>query len=303
MDTTATPSPLPPPVGPAGHTAAPSSPTPTPPPTPPPAPPHRAPAPTSPGRHLGAGHIVAIVVGCLLLLPGLGMMTGGGFAVVAQVAATDDGGYFEFTLDRVDTDGVAIAATDIWLDGDSGDADWLLDWLDVDVRLQVAGARSTDEVFVGIARSDDVRRYLEGASYSEIVEINGRSPLYRTASGTRSVGSPLEQDFWTVSATGDGVQEIEWEARGGRWSAVVMNADGSPVVAADVDVALKSGVFLPIAITLLVAGVLVTTTAVVLIVIGARGRRSPGDGSPLDPPDPDTAVEEGDTASNPLGVG
>jgi hypothetical protein len=275
MDKNSDPTQFPPP-------AAPSDPDPIPAPNP---------SPVRTRRTMSAGHIVAIVVGCLILLPGLGMVVGGGFAVGAQVAATDDG-YFEFTLDRLESDGVAIAATDIWLDGDSGDADWLLDWLDVDVRLQVTGARTTDDVFVGIARSDDVRRYLAGTSYAEIVEIEGRSPLYRTASGSRSIESPLDQDFWAESVSGAGVQELEWEARGGRWSVVVMNTDGSPVVTADVDAALKSGVLMPIAITLLASGALVTITAVVLIVVGARGRRSSerdagdtrSDGSPFDPP-------------------
>ncbi len=280
-----------------------SAPNTFPPPEPPPPATAPGPAPHPARRTRHAGHIVAIVIGCLLLLPGLGMTAGGGFAALGQLAVTDDDGYFEFTLDRLETEDVAIAATELWLDGDTGDADWLLDWLDVDVRLRVDGARSTDVVFVGIARADDVERYLRDAAYAEIVEVDGRTPRYRTVTGTRSIAPPLDQDFWSASAAGDGVQELEWAAQGGRWAVVVMNADGSPTVTADVQVAARSGALMPIAITLLVAGGLVTITAVVLIVLGARGRRSPADSADERPLPPPAATSDASTeAGLPLSV-
>ena len=43
-------------------------------------------------RKRSAGHIVAIVIGCLMLLPGLGLVTGGGAIAIAQAVATDDDG-------------------------------------------------------------------------------------------------------------------------------------------------------------------------------------------------------------------
>ena len=300
METNAT---FPPPTGPA-PTSAPSA----------------TPAPTRMRRERSAGHIVAIVIGCLLFFPALGMTAGGGGALIAQAVATDDDGYFEFTLDRISTDGVAIAATDLRFDGDAEAADWLLDWLDVDVRLRVDGARTTEDVFVGIARSDDVERFLSGTAYSEIVEVDGRSPFYETFDGVRQVESPLTQDFWTETASGAGEQELVWEARPGRWSVVVMNADGSPAVAADVEVGFRSGALTPIAVTLLVVGGVALIGSIVLIVVGARGRlvtdgpeagalsddgpgvAGPGPGDPLDPPSPESAVQLDEEVRTPAGV-
>lgn len=273
------------------------------------------PTPPPPGqRKLGAGHVVAIIGGFLLLIPGLGMFGGGALALTGQAIATDDDGYFEFTLDRLAADGVAIATADLRFDGDAEATDWLLDWLDVDVRLQVDGARSTGDVFVGIARSDDVDRYLTGSAYSELVEVDGRTPVYLTMSGDRRIETPLTQQFWTVSESGPGMQELTWEARPGRWSVVVMNADGSPDVAADVEVGAKTGALTPIAVTLLVMGGLLVAVSVGLIVGGARGRRVPetpgtaglapsgphGDGSPLDPSSADAAAH--DEARTPVGA-
>jgi hypothetical protein len=266
--------------------------------------------PTYPRRKRGAGHIVAIVIGCLVLLPGFGMLAGGGAISIGQAVATDDDGYFHFTLDRVESDGVAIATTDLWLDDVEGDASpWMLDWLDLDLRLRVEGARATDDVFVGIARSADVQRYLDDVTYTRVIELDHRAPRYREQLGTNEIGSPLDQDFWAESASGAGEQELVWDTRGGRWSVVVMNADGSPSVAADVEVGARSGAITPIAVTLLVIGGIVTTAAIVLIVIGARGRHSPDSpaddspaDSPLPPPAPESAVRlDEDRSPSPVG--
>jgi hypothetical protein len=240
------------------------------------------PSTPSAGRRYHAAHVVAIVVGCLMLLPGVAMLVGGGAAASAQAFATDDG-YFRFTPDRVGSDGVAVAATDLWLDGRTDDdaPNWLLDTLDVNLRLRVSAAPSTDEVFVGIARTPDVERYLAGARYSDVVEMDGHTPRYDQVVGIRSIGAPATQDFWAVSASGDGEQELTWDARGGNWSAVVMNADGSPAVAADVEIGVHSGAVMPIAIVLMAIGTLLLAGAIVLIVVGIRGRRQPDADRPL----------------------
>ena len=260
--------------------------------------------PSSPRRTRTAVHYVAIVIGCLLLMPGLGMMAGGGAMLVGQAVATDDDGYFRFTLDRLESDGVAIATTDLWLDDVEGDASpWLFDWLDVDLRLRVDGAALTDEVFVGIARSEDVERYLADVMYSEVIEVEGSTTRYDDIAGRRSVDPPVDQDFWAASASGVDEQELQWEARGGRWSVVVMNSDGSAVVSADVEVGAKSGAVTPVAIVLLIIGGILVAVAITVIVIGARGRRAderphpedspldgPVTGAPLPPPTPASAV-------------
>ena len=254
-------------------------------------------------RH--AGHIVAIIVGCLLLVPGLGIATGGAAAAIGQAVATDDAGFFRFTLDRVESSGVAIATTDLWIDDVEGEASpWVFDFLDVDLRLRVDGAGPTDDVFVGIARSSDVAQYLDGVAFSEVIEVDDRAPRYEQIDGIVSIESPLDQDFWAVSVSGSGEQQLDWDARGGRWSVVVMNADGSPVVAADVEIGARSGAVTPVAVGLLLTGGVIVLVAGVLILIGARGRRSfdedTGDASPLRaplpslPPQPSTPTADPD---------
>lgn len=235
-----------------------------------PASPRPALAPTPPPRH-SAGHIIAIIFGALALLPGLGLLAGGTAIAIAQAAADD--GYFTFTPDRVTSEGVAVITDDAWLD-DGGP--WVLDWLDLDVRLRVEGAATTDDVFVGIARTPDVETYLADAPHSVIVEFDHRSPRTREESGRlAAVAAPADVDIWVASAGGTGERELTWEARGGRWSIVVMNADGTAGVDADVEFAVRSDAVTPIAVMMIVVGGVIVLGSVALLVFGIRGRRRP----------------------------
>ncbi len=231
-----------------------------------------APPPATPHRTRSAGHVVAIVIGALALLPGFGMLAGGTTLALAQAVATDDG-YFTFTPDRIESTGVAVVTDHDWFE--DADGPWVLDWLDLDVRLRAQGAGATDEVFIGIARTPDVEAYLDGAPYSVIEELDGRRVEYRRELGVSTVDAPSELDIWVASAEGPGEQELTWEARGGRWSLVMMNADGSADVAADVEIGARSGAITPIAITLIVFGGITVLTGIGLIVFGVRGRREP----------------------------
>jgi len=241
------------------------------------------PAPTSARRKRSAGHVIAIVVGCLALVPGFAMTAGGGAIALGQAVATDDDGYFRYTLDRVESSGVAIAAADGWFDDVEVEASpGVLDWIDLDLRVRVGGAGATDDVFVGIGRSDDVERYLSEAAFSEITEVEDNTVTYREIAGTSSIDLPNDQDFWAETASGRGEQELIWNARSGRWSVVVMNTDGSSVVSADVQVGAKSGAVTPFAAFLLVAGGLTLLFGVVMIVVGTRGRKQlEGDSRPM----------------------
>jgi hypothetical protein len=257
-----------------------------------------SPAPVPRTRQRTGRHVAAIVIGGLALLPGLGMLAGGTALAVGQAVATDDNGYFTATLDRIESDGVAVASTDLFTEDIDADEPWVLDWLDLDVRLRVDGAGSTDDVFVGVARTADIAAYLDDAPHTVVVDIDDHTPRYRQVGGSElvpPVGSPLDQDFWVATASGSGEQELTWQARGGRWSIVVMNADGSPGVAADVQIGGRSDAITPIAVTLLAIGGIVVLTGVALIVYGARGRRVPGApgttvGTLLPPPMPEPAT-------------
>lgn len=233
--------------------------------------------------------VAALVIGCLLLLPALGVLAAGaGLGIVATQRDAD--GYFEVTLDPVTTPTVAVTARDLSFAADPGSPDWVVDWFDADVRLRVDGIDPDTATFVGIGRSADVDRYLDGTAHTRVIELTtGASAVYRDQPGDAEIAAPTSQDFWVAEAVGTETLQLDWEARAGRWSVVVMNADGSPDVAADVDVGLRVGFLTTLTVVLLVAGVLLTALAVVLIVIGAWRPARPtttAPPAPLPPPAP-----------------
>ena len=79
----------------------------------------------------------------------------------------------------------------------------MLDRLDVDVGVAVTGVAPTREVFVGIADSDEVAAYLQGAAHAEIVDVDG-SQVSTTVVGAgggpgASVEAPTDRGIWTSS--------------------------------------------------------------------------------------------------------
>ena len=213
--------------------------------------------------------VVALVLGCLLLLPGVALLVGGG-ALGAVYAFGRDDGYLTAPDVGLTTSTAAVTAEDIDLVTDPGSPDWLLDRLDLDVRLEVTGP-ADEALFVGIGPEADVDAFLSGVAHDEVVDVSGGTADYRRVAGGRVASAPADQAFWVGSATGPGTQRLDWTAESGRWAVVVMNADGSPGVTADASVGGRSGAVLPLTLTLLGIGVALTAAAVVLLVVGASG--------------------------------
>jgi hypothetical protein len=109
------------------------------------------------------------------------------------------------------------------------------------VRVTATSTERDRPVFVGIARSGDVRTYLRGAAYSEVRDFDQGSAGSATHTGTRAVAPPASRTFWTATAQGAGAQSLTWKLRPGHWELVVMNADGS----AGVDAAVSAGAHTP----------------------------------------------------------
>ena len=81
---------------------------------------------------------------------------------------------------------------------------------------------------------------------------------------------PADQPFWAASATGAGEQTLEWEPEDGSWEVLVMNADGSRGVAADLSIGAELDPLIWIGIGLLVGGGLLAAVAAVAITAGIR---------------------------------
>ena len=172
---------------------------------------------------------VSLVLGGLLAIPAIALVLSGTVLTVAYLVGRDDNGYLEVSPTRFESSTPAITAEQLDLDVDPGSPDWIIDALDVDVRLRATATDSAQAVFIGIGPESAVDAYLLGVAHDEIIELDDDlDPRYRSREGSLTVDRPDEQDFWVATASGPGTQELSWEATTGRWAVVLMNADGSP---------------------------------------------------------------------------
>ena len=227
-------------------------------------------SPASPRRSSG-GRIAAVIVGSLLGLVSLASLVGGGAALWAN-GQKDDDGYLTTRTERFHTPTAALRTEN--LDVDLGGTGTLLG-SDVygKVRLRVT-PRAGKQVFVGIARTRDVSRYLHGTAHTRVTDVDYH-PFhadYATTGGARRAAAPAKQRIWAAQAHGRGAQTVTWSVEDGDWSVVVMNADGSPGVDANV----RAGANVPFLDELAWVGL--GTGAVLLLISGAllyAGARTP----------------------------
>ena len=229
---------------------------------------------------MSAGRVVLIVLGAIGVLFGLAVMAGGGFLLWADRTQREDG-YLTTPSERFSTPTYALTRTR--LDVGTNGADWVLNdnWFGkVRIRGESPGANT---LFIGIGPEAAVAKYLASVAHASVqdVEFDPFRVTYHSVGGGAPQGPPTNQHFWVASASGVGTQTLTWKVRDGDWTVVLMNADGSRGVVADLDLGAKLSFVLWVAIGLLIGGALVVVGSTALIVLAARRRRPP---PPLGPP-------------------
>jgi hypothetical protein len=131
-----------------------------------------------------------------------------------------------------------------------------------------------------------VRGYLAGTRYATLVdfEIDPFRATYRPSSGTSAPAEPGRQGFWSASTEGSGKQSLEWDASKGDWSFVVMNADVSRGVEADLSLGAKVPFIFWLGLGLVIGGAIVLAGAAAMIYFGARPRPAQRGGALTAPP-------------------
>jgi hypothetical protein len=220
-----------------------------------------------------AGRIAAVIIGVLILLPAFGVFVGGAALTIAHIVEREDDGYFDVTLDRLTSATAAITTSEVDMRADPGPPDWFFDLVDASVRIRATGiGEPPADIFVGIGPEAEVAAYLGDVARDEIRDVDSDGDVrYRPRPGSGSLAAPTEQGFWVASATGVGNQELTWDLEEGEWAAVLMNADGSPGILADVTVGLRSGALLGVGIAMIVIGAMLVGLAALIIVLAARG--------------------------------
>jgi Domain of unknown function (DUF4389) len=231
----------------------------------------------TPHHRLSAGRIVALILGTILALTGIGSLLGAGALGWVNATQRDSQGYFSTSTQRFTTPTAALTSDRIDFRTDTGPSDWFVKNDNVaQVRIR---AKSERTVFIGIASQADVDRYLSGVAHDEVTNVRYRpfAASYRRSPGTLQPKAPGSETFWVAKTVGDGTQTLTWAPTNGVWAVVVMNADATPGVSPAITLGLRIS-FIGWIIGVLggVGGVaLILGTA--LITIGAvRGTHSRG---------------------------
>ena len=185
-------------------------------------------------QHGGGGKrpIAALIAGSLLCFICLGFLFGGGWTLWKHTIDRDGAGFVSIRKPHLQTEQFAIVGS---LQGDG--PDWLYSkrlWGDERVRATSTGEQP---LFVGIARTSDVFRYLHGVGYASIEGFEIRRS--GTHAGSAPSDSPSTQTIWAASTVGTGQQTLRWTPRAGKWSVVIMNADATAGVSVRGDAAAK----------------------------------------------------------------
>ena len=239
---------------------------------PPPAPAEAAavaPAPLEPAREGGgAGRVVLIVVGSIAAVLAFGLLAGGCALVAVDQTQRDDDGFLMSPSEDFRTSTYAIVSESADIDTDG--AEWALDAFLGTVRIRSESDRS---VFVGIGPETEVDGYLGGVEHDVVTDFEDE-PRYSRRRGGEPESPPGDQEFWAASSSGSGEQTLEWDPEDGDWRVVVMNADGSRGVSAEMSIGAELDSVIWIGIGLLAAGALLAGGAALAITAGVRrGRR------------------------------
>lgn len=228
--------------------------------------------------------IFFLSAGSILALLALLLVAAGGVLFWVHTAKRDADGYYSSHTERFQSDSSAIVSDN--LDVGTDGPDWLFEEGRLaTIRLRGTSGEAGNDIFIGIGRTEAVRAYLAGTPYDVVTDLD-LDPFradYRREEGSGAPEPPGDQRFWAVSAEGGQTETLRWEVDRGNWSAVVMNADASAGVAADLSVGAKIGFILWVGIGLLIVGVLMLAGAAVLVYFGARTPREPAETVPAAP--------------------
>ena len=243
------------------------------------------PTAAGPTRHWTALRIVSVSAGSLVLALALGIGVAGGALLFADKELRDSDGFLMTDGARFTTSTYAVVADDMQINGRSA-----VHAVVGDLKLTVRG--SDQPVVLGIAPAAEVHRYLDGVAHAVVTEIRDGTPLYRQVAGGPPATPPSGVRFWAAHTVGQGTRTVRWDVTDGDWAFVLMNADGSAPVSAQV----AAGATLPVlgwgAVTLLVlAGAFLVAGLLLVLLALPRGGRSASNTSATPPtPAPPVAV-------------
>jgi hypothetical protein len=209
-------------------------------------------APAQRGRTTRIAAIATAVTALALALAGI--------AALGANVLRDDNGYFDTPTETFTSGGYAITMKSV----DISDApQWALDAGLDSIRVE---ADSDRRLFIGVARTADLDRYLRSTEHDEVsyLDYHPFQFEYDHVDGDAPSVAPADATFWAKSTRGTGSIALDWKPRPGSWRAVLMNADGTRGINADLQFGARTSLLWWLGAALLGASVLAAAAAAAL---------------------------------------
>lgn len=231
-----------------------------------------APATSQPARtqrrRFTTGGTVSIIAGCIVALVSLGLLGAGGWAAWATSTQRDANGYFTSDTHTIATTAPAITTGEV---GELADRAW--SGVLGDVRIRATSTDPAAGVFIGVAPTAAVDRYLAGVRRTSVTDWFPVATRDLPGSGAAPTSPPADAQIWTAQTSGAGTQALTWRPTAGT-TVVVMRPDGSAGASAVIDFGAKVPDLAWLAVVCFVAGGLMLGAAALLIVVPLRRARS-----------------------------
>ena len=228
--------------------------------------PQAVPPDTSPSAAgWSGGRVTGVVLGSLLAVTALGVAVSGAVLMAADRGGRDADGFVTTGPTSASTPGYALVVDPVELQ--TGPGAPALGTTLGDVRLSAVGA-PTSALFVGIGLAADVETYLAGVERTRLTGAAGQ-----VLPGGAPATPPAQQGFWAASAAGPGPQQLTWTASAGQWAVVVMNADGSRAVSAELSVGVTAPALPGLSTGLLTGGAVALLAGALLVALAVPRRR------------------------------
>ncbi|WP_329000178.1 hypothetical protein OHA18_37805 [Kribbella sp. NBC_00709] len=225
-------------------------------------------------RRWSGWRTLLVILGSLLIVLGGGVFAGGAAGMLLHTQRDDDG-YFTAGPERFSTETSVLSVPSLDIDVAGPDTFSAQDALGK-VRIRLESRNAGTPLFIGIGPADAVAKYLNGVGHDELSDIDA-SPFkatYTAHPGDKPAVDAAGQSFWVASDSGTGARTLTWDVADGNWSVLIMNADGSPGVDADISAAAELPVILPISIAALVVGAVLLLIGIAVIVVTVATRNS-----------------------------
>lgn len=214
------------------------------------------------------GGINAILLAVLTVFVAVLLVLIGATLLWANVTQREDGKYLATSSEQRATSSYALTYERLELRPQPG---WIVDRFEA-LRVRATGPEGSS-LFVGIAPEADVDAYLGTVAHEEIVARKvgpGFVAETRDRPGNPPQGPPSDQEFWSASADGTAAATVTWEVLEGEWAIVVMNADASRSVAANIEFGVEADWIVPTAIAPIVAALMIILGGACLILLATR---------------------------------